>query len=105
MSAVSLPFERMRSDLVVSRLKPGLQQNSERASSFVVKEPTSGRFFRFGEIEGYLLEQLDGTNSLQQIQEHVQDRFGAPLPTATIEQFLDRLRRLGLLETPDRGEN
>src|SRR5262245_3739727 len=83
---------KLRTDLVVS------EQSSGGAVSVVVKEPTSGRIFRFGEIEGYLLEQLNGSNSLVQIQENVQGKFNAPLSLPTLEQFVQRLGRLGLLE-------
>src|SRR6266404_2388583 len=93
-TAIVTPL-KLRSDLVMSQHKAG------GSVSFVIKEPSSGRFFRFGPIEGSLLEQMDGSNSLEQLQENVQAQFGAPLPLATLEQFVERLRRLSLLETPE----
>jgi putative peptide zinc metalloprotease protein len=90
---VSDPTLKLRDDLIVS------EQNVGPAKSFVVKEPASGRFFRFGEIEGYLLRQLNGAVTRQQLQQSVQSRFGAPLPLTTLDQFLQKLGRLDLLET------
>jgi len=77
------------------------RHGSDDSVAFVVKEPASGRFFRFREVEGYLLEQLDGTQSLEEIREKIRTRFGAPLSQETLEQFLRRLRNLGLLEDPN----
>src|SRR5437016_3815789 len=89
---ITSEFLKLRSDLAISQQKTG------ESMSFVIKEPASGRFFRFGEIEGYLLEQLDGTRSLEELQEGAQKRFDASLPLETLQQFVQRLGRLGLLE-------
>src|SRR6266700_1093026 len=86
---------RLGDDLIMSR------HGSVETAAVVVKEPSSGRFFRFREVEGYLLEQLDGTQSLEDIREKIRTRFGAPLSLETLEQFLRRLRNLGLLEDPN----
>jgi putative peptide zinc metalloprotease protein len=86
---------RLRNDLIISR------HHSGQAVSFVVKEPASGRFFQFREVEGYLLQELDGASSIEQLCHSIEARFGAPLPQPTLEQFVERLRRLDLLEAPD----
>ena len=90
------PELKLRADLIVSR------QGDPDEPAYVVKDPISGRFFRFRETEGSILEQLDGTRSLQMLQGAVQERFGAALPLSTLEKFIARLRYLGLLESKAR---
>jgi putative peptide zinc metalloprotease protein len=56
------------------------------------------RFFRFGQIEAFILGRLGGTYSFDQVQASVEEQFGAPLPRETFDQFVAKLGRLGLLE-------
>jgi putative peptide zinc metalloprotease protein len=90
---MSRPFQRLRKDLVVSR------QCSDGTTSFVLKDPASGRFFRFRELEYLIAQQFDGETSLERLQERVQERFGSPFSRENLEQFQKRLVLLGLLET------
>ena len=87
--------QKLREELVVSR------QSSAGTTSFVLKDPASGRFFRFRELEYFIAEQLDGAASLDLVQRRVQERFGNPLSRENLEQFLKRLGALGLLESHD----
>jgi multidrug resistance efflux pump len=89
-SAPWLP--KVRGDLLLSR------HGEDDRVSFVVKDPVSGRYFRFRAIEGFILEQLDGVSPLEAVRTRVETKFAAPLPRATLEQFLQRLQRLGLLQ-------
>lgn len=73
-------------------------QNENGAPCLVVKDPRCGRFFRFGEIEAFILGRLGPDTSVEQLQTAVQDQFGAPLPRQTLDQFIAKLGRLGLLE-------
>jgi putative peptide zinc metalloprotease protein len=82
---------RLRGDLVVSR------QPANGTVRFVVKDPATGRFFRFREIEGFILQQLDGRTSLAELLPKVESAFGAALSLSTLEQFVERLRHLALL--------
>src|SRR5262245_30376819 len=90
---VALP--QLRSDLIVS------QQRSGDQVAFVVKDPITERFFRFKEIEGFILEHLDGASSPDSLRDEVERRFGAALSLETLERFIGRLRNLGLLESSD----
>jgi multidrug resistance efflux pump len=86
---------KLRSDLVFS------QQSGPEGQSLVVKDPATGRFFRFRELEGTLIQQLDGTTSLEVLRARIQEKLDADLPLPTLEQFVRRLRGLGLLETDE----
>jgi multidrug resistance efflux pump len=73
--------------------------NGERA--VVTKDPVTERFFRFGEVEGFILERLDGNTSPDSLCSQTAERFGAALSPETLEQFVSRLRKLGLLESSE----
>jgi multidrug resistance efflux pump len=88
----ALECAKLRGDLVVS------QQEAAGAVALVVKDPVAGRFFRFGEVEGFILQQLDGATSSEQVRARVKARFGAALPPEQLEQFTGRVRTCGLLE-------
>ncbi len=85
----------MRGDLVFSR------QTSDRGTTLVVKDPASGRFFRFREIEAFIIGRLDGATELENIRAGVREQLGAPLESTALEEFVGRLRRLGLVEGAD----
>ena len=82
---------KLRSDLLVSR------QGEAENSYFVIKDPAAERFFRFGEAEHFIAQQLDGTTSSETVRHRVEERFGTTLSVATLEQFIERLRGLGLV--------
>src|SRR5437867_11083582 len=90
-----LTYERpkLRSDLRVS------PQGVAEGATFVVKDPATGRFFRLRQAEQFITQQLDGSASLDVIKQRFEQKFGAPLAPETLEEFVERLRRLGLLET------
>src|SRR5439155_4343333 len=83
---------RLRSDLVISQ-----QENAGRPA-VVVKDPATGQFFRLKETESYILEQLDGSTSLDEVRKRVEQKFADPLDADTLQQFVTSLSRLGLLE-------
>ncbi len=82
---------KLRDDLVVS------QQDAAGKVALVVKDPVAGRFFRFGEVEGFILRQLDGATPPEQVRAQVEARFGAALPPEQLEKFVGRMRNCGLL--------
>ena len=82
----------LRRDLVFSR-----QETGERVA-FVVEEPSSGRFFRIGEVEHFVARQLDGATPLDTVRRRVEERFGAPLAPETLQKFVEKLRDRGLLQ-------
>ncbi|MFQ5657068.1 MAG: efflux RND transporter periplasmic adaptor subunit [Candidatus Methylomirabilales bacterium] len=83
---------KLRSGLVIS------QQAEEGQPVYVIKDPTTGRFFRLREPEYFIAQQLDGATPLEVVSQRVEERFGTPLAQETFEQFIGTLRRLGLLE-------
>ncbi|HMJ65491.1 MAG TPA: biotin/lipoyl-binding protein, partial [Candidatus Binatia bacterium] len=86
---------RLRTDLIQS-----YHQNGD-ASYLVVKDPVRNRFFRFGEIEAFILGRLGPESTAEQLQAAVQEQFGAPLPRETLDQFVSKLSRIGLLQTEE----
>ena len=84
---------RLRSDLTVSR-----QQTAE-GSSCIVKDPVSGKFFRFRETEEFIAGQLDGETSLEVVRRRTEERFAASMASEHLQAFVARLDKAGLLET------
>ncbi|MGQ9822156.1 MAG: HlyD family efflux transporter periplasmic adaptor subunit [Thermogutta sp.] len=93
-------FLRKRPDLVAQR------QRYEGETYWVIKDPVGLNYFRFREEEFFLLNQLDGTSSLDEVKE----RFEAEFPPQKItleelQQFLGMLHRSGLVvaDVPEQG--
>lgn len=91
------PF-RFRTDLIVS------QQVHDDESIYIIKDSVTGRFFRLREPEYRITQQLDGLTSLDLVHQRVEEQIGARLALPTLEQFIDTLRRLGLLEEEEAKE-
>jgi len=74
-------------------------QSARRGREFILchQRPAAERFFRFGEAEHFIAQQLDGTTSSETVRHRVEERFGTTLSVATLEQFIERLRGLGLV--------
>jgi putative peptide zinc metalloprotease protein len=89
---------KLRGDLVVS------QQDTGAGTVFVVKDPRTGRLFRFREPEHFILRQLDGCTPLEVIQQRTEGKFGAALASETLERFIGTVQRAGLFEG-ERGES
>ncbi|MGH7409691.1 MAG: efflux RND transporter periplasmic adaptor subunit [Candidatus Methylomirabilis sp.] len=83
---------RLRPDLVIS------QQLQMGQPIYIVKDPTTGRFFQLRAPEYFIARQLDGVTPLDTVQRRADEQFGAPLTRETLEQFVQTLWRLGLLE-------
>src|SRR5438128_4360321 len=90
---LTLERPKLRSDLRVS------PQGVAEDATFVVKDPATGRFFRLRQAEQFIAQQLDGSAPLDVIKQRFEQKFGAPLAPETLKEFVERLRRLGLLET------
>jgi len=82
----------LRRDLLIS------PQPAETGTVFVVKDPIARRFFRFGEVEYFVAQQLDGSTQLDLVRERVEQRFECSLPAGTLEAFVEQFRRCRLLE-------
>ncbi len=82
---------KLRSDLVISR------QDGPEGTIFVVKDPVKERFFRFKETEHFIAQQFDGVTSPDTARQRFEGKFGVTLSPENIEQFVNRLRGVGLL--------
>ena len=90
-TAVTQELPKLRSDLVISR----------QGGAVVLKDPATGRFFRFGEAEHFITSQLDGTTPIAVVRQRAGEEFGSPPEPGMVEGFIGSLRRLGLLEADD----
>jgi putative peptide zinc metalloprotease protein len=89
---------KLRSDLVI---RP---QPSSGGTIVVVKDPATRRFFRFGEVEHFVAQQLDGATPLEVVRHRVEERFGQPLPEDTLRRFVEQFHRFRLLDDGSRQQ-
>jgi putative peptide zinc metalloprotease protein len=92
----SLP--RLRSDLIVRH------QQISQGTSVVIKNPESRKFFRLGEAEYFIAQQLDGETPLEAIRQKTEAKFGGELAIETLNAFLENLKKNHILETTEAGE-
>jgi len=83
---------KLRSDLTLSR------QQAADGVRYVVKDGRSGKFFRLGELEQFIAEQLDGETPLDMVRQRTEARFEATLAPAALAAFVTKLEKGGLLE-------
>jgi putative peptide zinc metalloprotease protein len=83
---------KLRGDLIIR------QQAFGNGITLVVKDPAARRFFRFGEVEHFVAQQLDGATPLDVVRGRVEERFGQPLPEQTLRHFVEQFRRFRLLD-------
>ena len=86
---------KLRADLLISPQVAGAE------TTFVVKDPVTQRFFRFGEVEHFVARQLDGSTPLDIVRQRVEQQFDQPLQTDTLETLVRQLRGCRLLESPE----
>jgi putative peptide zinc metalloprotease protein len=86
---------RLRNDLIVR------QHQTAQGTSVVIKHPVSGKFFRLGEAELFIAQQLDGNTPVEVVRRRAEARFDAVLPIETLNAFLQNLKKNGVLETAD----
>src|SRR5689334_4226507 len=68
--------------------------------SYVVKNRRTGKFFMVGEVEHFLLSQLDGDQSAEQICTAFESQFGEPVSLEDLTEFLDIAARRDLVTKP-----
>ena len=88
-----VPPPKLRSDLVITRQQSGGQ------IYFIVKDPVQRRYFRLQEPEYFIAQRLDGSNSTEAVRTRVEDEFGVSLSTDDLNSFIEKLSRLGILES------
>lgn len=91
---------RMRTDLLCQR------QNYMGRRYWVVKDPLTLEYFRFEEEEYFLLQSLDGSSSLEQLQQQFESEFAPQKITfAELHRFLGMVHKscLATSSAPDQG--
>src|SRR5882757_838325 len=86
---------KLRNDLIIR------QHHAADGISAIIKHPVSGKFFRLGEAELFITQQLDGKTPIEIIQRRAETTLGAVLPIETLNAFLLSLNKNGVLETAD----
>jgi len=79
-------------------------QPSSGGTIVVVKDPATRRFFRFGEVEHFVAQQLDGATPLEVVRHRVKERFGQPLSEETLRRFVEQFHRFRLLDDGSRAQ-
>ena len=74
-------------------------QTNACGTALVIKDPSSGQFFRLQDAEQFIAGQLDGATSLELVQKRTEEKFGAALTPEALAAFVKTLDRNGLLET------
>ncbi len=82
---------KLRDDLVISR------QDGSNGPIFVIKDPVTERYFRFKETEHFIAQQFDGATSPETARKRFEGKYGVILSPENLEQFVNRLRGVGLL--------
>jgi putative peptide zinc metalloprotease protein len=93
---------KLRGDLLTR------EHGSSNGTIVIIKDPAAQRFFRFGAVEHFITQQLDGATSLDVVRRRVEERFGQPLPEETLRHFVEQFRRFRLLEddtSPRQGQH
>src|SRR5438552_14574099 len=90
---------KLRKDLVISR------QDGSDGTIFVIKDPLTERYFRFKETEHFIAQQFDGATSLDTVRQRFEGKFGVNLSPENMEQFVNRLRGVGLLTNGEAGQS
>ena len=84
----------LRSDLVIAPVE------EEGASYFVIKDPSSNRYFRVKPLEHFLITQFDGKTNLETIRRRASEEKNVLVSEDVLSRFAGKFLELGLL----RGE-
>ena len=83
------------------RIRTGLVIRCTGEGEYVVKCPADGSYFRIGDVEQFLLSQLDGSHSTKAICEAFEQRFHDRLTRDDIDEFARAIEPMGLLDRAD----
>jgi putative peptide zinc metalloprotease protein len=75
-----------------------MRHERDEQISWVVKDSTALKYYRFGQIEAWLMQQMDGNRSVPQICENLYNEVGMRASPAAVEKLVRRLKELGLVE-------
>jgi putative peptide zinc metalloprotease protein len=79
-------------------------QQTTQGTCVVIKNPESRKFFRLGEAEYFIAQQLDGKTPLEAIRQKTEAKFGGELAIETLNAFLENLKKNHILEATEAGE-
>jgi putative peptide zinc metalloprotease protein len=85
-------FPKIRRDLVTVEQKQG------ENSYYIIKDPLKFRYFKVGGEEMFVLDRLDGKNSLESIAAVCSRELGLSTEGETVKRFVKRLEMAGLLD-------
>ncbi len=86
------PATCFRQDLIITCV------TNNSTKQYVVKNPTNGSSFEFGEEEYFLCESINGTSTPSQIVAAFKSRFDLAITEADLQDFLAQIQDYGLLE-------
>jgi putative peptide zinc metalloprotease protein len=93
-------------DDIAPKLSPDiLVRPGETPGTLVLKNPRGNKYLRLGEQESFLLNQLDGTTSFDQIRESFEGRYQESLSRDDIDDFVSMVRKERLLEGDESAAN
>jgi putative peptide zinc metalloprotease protein len=75
------------------------RHEKDGASSWVIKDPSTLRYFRVAHVEGWLMQQMNGTQSVQALSDTLYTKIGMRAAPGAIELFVRRLAELELVES------
>ena len=84
---------KFRDDLIIS------QQEFEKVTYYVIKDPITQSFFRIKEFEYFITQKLNGETPPDRIAQSFKEHFSIKLPLDTLGKFIQRLESLGFLES------
>ncbi|MGH9391473.1 MAG: hypothetical protein ACRD1Z_17850, partial [Vicinamibacteria bacterium] len=87
----------LRSDLVIAPVE------EEGLSFYVIKDPSSNRYFRVKPLEHFLITQFDGKTSLQTIRRRASEEKNVLVSEEVLSRFADKFSELGLLRREEDG--
>src|SRR3954447_6969234 len=72
-------------------------------AEYVIKNPRTRKYLKVGPVEAFLLERLDGQTTVDGILRAFESKFGEPLTSSELQDFLGIAQSQGLLES-ENGE-
>jgi putative peptide zinc metalloprotease protein len=74
------------------------RHESDGAVSYVVKNPAAHKYFRFGQVEAWLMQRMDGTRTVAQICDELRAEIGINAAPSALDVLVRRLRDMGLVQ-------
>jgi putative peptide zinc metalloprotease protein len=85
-------MDKFRTDLKIIR------QVQSGEVAYIVKDPVSLKYFRFGTLEVTVFKYLDGTRDHEEVARLVESETGRALTGAMVAGFMESLKKVNLLE-------